>query len=363
MNRSGAYFTFLLTVVLTFVVPKVLDPNRGLIFVVEEVFVVFFILLGVFLFRNRVQRSVSALDVNYHWEAQFKKRLLRTIAEMLLYSFILYVILFIPVYFYMRHFGLPDFYHQILLQKELLTGRGHHQQFPTFLPLSKRILFLTTSLFSTLFAIEETFSYFQRKATQKSAIQELLKEQAIMKANVLKKQLDPHFMFNTLNVLSGLIHEDIDKSDKFIKEFSEVYRYVIERSEEKVSTLEQEKNFIESYLFLLKIRFEDKLIADIRIPEEQLGCFIPSLTLEVLVENAVKHNLVSSRNPLVIEIYTDGNKLIVRNNVQPREDVTHSQKVGLSNLKQRLELLNFPVASFEKNADYFIAKIPVIKDL
>lgn len=361
MSRIKVYIAFMATLVLGFILPKLLDPNRGFIFIVEELFVVGFIVLGALLFRQKVEKSIGVLDKNHPWESHPKKRFFKTTATAIRYIFWTYTVLIIIVWGYMHQYGLPDFYHQILLKKEALTGRGRHEAFPTFFPLTHRVLFLSAALFTTLFAIEEIFNYYQRVAERKSSFQQLLNEQATLKANALKKQLDPHFMFNTLNVLSGLIHEDIDKSDIFIKELSNIYRYVLEQSEEAVSTLSQEVGFIESYLFLLKIRFEDKLQAHIAIPAADMERLIPSLTLEILVENAIKHNQLSKKAPLVVDIYLENDCLIVKNNLQLRSDTGHSHGIGLTNLSERLRLLGVHNARFEKTNDHFIATIPLIK--
>ena len=200
----------------------------------------------------------------------------------------------------------------------------------------------------------------KRRNDEKIHKEALLKEHALMQANILQKQLNPHFMFNSLNVLSGLIHEDIDKSERFIKELSQIYRYTLEHSEAIVSTLEEEIEYITSYFYLLKIRFEEKLYYTIKLPKTFMLYKIPTLTLEVLVENAVKHNIVSKTSPLKIEIFTKDDCLMVKNNLQIRTDSVQSHGVGLRNLRKRLELLGIHKASFEQEGDYFVACVPLL---
>ncbi|MEM8891085.1 MAG: sensor histidine kinase, partial [Bacteroidota bacterium] len=183
---------------------------------------------------------------------------------------------------------------------------------------------------------------------------------AQLKASVLSKQLDPHFMFNTLNVLSGLIYQDVDKSAQFIKELSKVYRYVLEQSEELVSTVEQEFQFLESYLYLLKIRFDDKIPVSFDIPANRKKWLLPSMTLELLVENAIKHNVVDREQPLHLHFSIKNDELIVKNNLQRRTNINSSLGLGLSNLKKRLELLGKDNYSFLVLGNEFVAIVPLI---
>jgi two-component system LytT family sensor kinase len=205
-----------------------------------------------------------------------------------------------------------------------------------------------------------SYRYLNRQSQKKIELEKILKEQAQLKANVLKKQLDPHFMFNTLNVLSGLVYQDADKSAQFIKELSRVYRYVLEQSEELVSTVKQEFNFLESYLFLLKIRFEDKISITIDIPSNRKDWLLPSMTLELLVENAVKHNVVDSERPLYLNFSIKNNQLVVKNNLQQRNNFKESLGLGLKNLKTRLDLLGKKNYHFGIVENDFVAIIPFI---
>ena len=138
------------------------------------------------------------------------------------------------------------------------------------------------------------------------------REIAVAKFENLRSQVNPHFLFNSLNALTNLVYEDQDKAAKFIKQLSEVYRYLLETRDKEIVPLEEEKKFLESYLYLQKIRFGDKLNLEISL--EDNSCMIPPLVLQMLAENAIKHNEVSEENPLTIRLYVAGDFIVVENN-------------------------------------------------
>ena len=136
----------------------------------------------------------------------------------------------------------------------------------------------------------------------------------------LKSQVNPHFLFNCFNTLSSLIQEDKKEAEKFLDELSKVYRYLLTNNEDGVSTVEKEVKFLESYYRLLKTRYGDGLHINIEIDKRYYPYLLPSLSLQLLVENAVKHNVVSRQKPLTIEVFTAaGNKLVVNNNLQRKQ--------------------------------------------
>ena len=134
----------------------------------------------------------------------------------------------------------------------------------------------------------------------------------------------------------------------------------MEQSEELVSTIEQEFEFLESYMYLLKIRFDDKIPVTIDIPPNRKNWLIPSMTIELLVENAIKHNMIEREHPLHMHFYIVNEKLIVKNNFQKRNSFAESLGVGLSNLKKRLELLGVKYYSFDVVGNEFVAVVPLI---
>lgn len=178
----------------------------------------------------------------------------------------------------------------------------------------------------------------------------------------LKNQVNPHFLFNSLNALSSLVHTDALKAEEFIDEFAKIYRYVLDIKDQVLVPLKEEHNFIRSFIFLQQIRFEKNLRIEFHIDEKHFSDFIPPLSLQELIENAIKHNEVSEENPLHIKIYTENNMLIVRNNLQKRMQKMASTKTGLKNIKERYQMLSASPASFEEDKKYFTVRLPLIKE-
>jgi hypothetical protein len=174
----------------------------------------------------------------------------------------------------------------------------------------------------------------------------------------LKNQVNPHFLFNTLNALTNLVYEDQDKAAKFIKQLSQVYRYVLETRDKEVVPLEEERKFLESYLFLQQIRFGDKLHLDVSLNDVR-GMVAP-LVLQMLVENAIKHNIISEENPLTISIRADKDFLVVENNLQ-RKFVLQDESpgIGLENICRRYEFLSDRKVEVIQN-DKFIVRLPLL---
>jgi len=186
-------------------------------------------------------------------------------------------------------------------------------------------------------------------------------QQESIRANYesLKNQVNPHFLFNSLNALTGLVYEDQDKAAKFIKQLSEVYRYVLDTRNREVVAIDEELKFMESYLFLQQIRFGDKL--KIKNELHNLSGNLPPLALQMLVENAIKHNIVSQEHPLTIHLYNEDGKLVVMNNLQLKNVTsTDSSGVGLENIKKRYEFLSTRKVEVSKNENSFIVKLPIL---
>ncbi len=179
----------------------------------------------------------------------------------------------------------------------------------------------------------------------------------------LKNQVNPHFLFNSLNVLSSLVHIDADLSEKFIDQLARSYRYLLEQKDKELVPLKTEIEFVQSFSFLLKIRFEEKLKINIKLPAEAMNDLIAPLTLQLLIENAVKHNTISMEEPLIIDLFMDSdNYLVVKNNLQIRVQRMPSTGVGLKNIINRYKLLTTFAPEFQVLNDTYIARIPLIKN-
>lgn len=191
----------------------------------------------------------------------------------------------------------------------------------------------------------------------------LQKQNYMIKYEALKSQVNPHFLFNSLNVLSSLIYEDTQKSDEFIKRFSDVFRYVLELNEEKMVMVHHELKFIDSYFFLQKIRFGDNLEIHKNVDAHILDKYIPPLTLQLVVENAIKHNVISNELKLSINIENDHENLIIKNNYQYREAVHESTGTGQKNLIGKYSLIADRLPKFYIENDKYVAKLPVISKM
>ena len=179
--------------------------------------------------------------------------------------------------------------------------------------------------------------------------------------DMLKSQVNPHFLFNCFNTLSSLITEDKQKAEVFLNELSKVYRYLLRNNEDGMSTLRNEIQFIRSYFELLTTRHGEAVQLQVDIDRRYDDYLLPSLSLQMLVENAVKHNALSKNYPLHIEVFTTvGNKLIVNNNVQQRNQKAPSGKVGLNNIRQKYDLLNQPGFQVMNDGKNFTAVLPLI---
>jgi len=189
--------------------------------------------------------------------------------------------------------------------------------------------------------------------------EKLKQENMAARYESLKNQVNPHFLFNSFNALTNLVYEDPDKAVKFIKQLSEVYRYVLDTRDKEVVPLEQEMKFLQSYLYLQKIRFGEKL--DIQFDIDGVQTQVAPLALQMLIENAIKHNVVSEDDPLHIRVFADNGFLVVENNLQKKTSLGEpSAGVGLENICRRYEYLSEAKAEVQQTADKFIVRLPLI---
>ncbi|MBU0487470.1 MAG: histidine kinase [Bacteroidetes bacterium] len=178
---------------------------------------------------------------------------------------------------------------------------------------------------------------------------------------MLKTQVNPHFLFNSLNVLSSLIHTNADAASQFIRDLSRVYRYVLDVKEMESQELSAEIEFLQSYIHLLEKRFDQNLTVEIDIPTEKARHRIVPMALQMLIENAIKHNVASRSKPLHISINTENEGYItVTNNLQPRDDSTESTGTGLANISGRYDYLTTRKVLLEKSNDTFSVKLPLL---
>ncbi|MFO8000887.1 MAG: histidine kinase [Marinilabilia sp.] len=203
------------------------------------------------------------------------------------------------------------------------------------------------------------FSIESKQAKQMA--ENLRKELSQIKFEVLKSQINPHFMFNSLNVLSELIYQNTAKAQQFIDEFSYVYRHVLETIEQPVTTLAKELEFARSYMFLQQMRYGESLTYSVNIKADALHYFLPPLSLQIILENVLKHNTVNESKPLQVTIWNENELLMVKNPIQPKLSIGKSTGLGLKNLKKRYALISREQPYFGIENDFYLAKLPLIK--
>ena len=195
---------------------------------------------------------------------------------------------------------------------------------------------------------------------QESTQQEIVAKTETAKFQSLKSQIDPHFLFNSLNVLTSLIGENPNQAERFTTKLSKVYRYVLEQRNKDLIPLTEELNFAKTYMELLQMRFEDAIQFSIPDTVSNGDLKVVPLSLQLLLENAVKHNVVSSSKPLRINIFEQNGYLVIENNINPKEAVGKSTKVGLQNIADRYGLITDQKVSIENNKKSFAVRLPLL---
>ncbi|NCU03426.1 MAG: hypothetical protein GXC73_05510 [Chitinophagaceae bacterium] len=218
--------------------------------------------------------------------------------------------------------------------------------------------FCVNLIFETLYEADYVLDRYKESVEEKQHMQQL---SAFHEFDVLKNQVNPHFLFNCFNTLSSLISEDKKKAEKFLNELSKVYRYLLRNNEDGLSTVDNEIRFIRSYYQLLQTRHGEAVQLNLEIDRRYDSYMLPSLTLQLLIENVVKHNVLSKNKPLVIDIFTTaGNKLVVNNNLQRRTVKAPSNRVGLENIKAKYDLLKQPGFQVMEDEKNYTVVLPLI---
>jgi LytS/YehU family sensor histidine kinase len=209
--------------------------------------------------------------------------------------------------------------------------------------------------------IYECAYFFSMWKTTIIEAEELKRQQVLSQFETLKSQVNPHFLFNSLNTLAGLIEEDQDRAVNFVDELSKVYRHILNTRDKETISLEEEMSFLESYLFLLKMRFGENLRTEIRIAPELKKMQLPALTVQQLVENAIKHNIIATGRQLLLTISSDDNgTLTVENNLQKKLSVEPSSGFGLESIRRRFRLLGAKDILVNENEQKFSVTVPLL---
>jgi two-component system, LytTR family, sensor kinase len=220
-----------------------------------------------------------------------------------------------------------------------------------------------TSLIPTLFitSIYESVYFFKEWKINIQRTEALAKENIRSQFESLKNQLDPHFLFNSLNTLAALIDEENAPAQKYLEQLSDVYRYVLVSKERNAVPLKEELAFLQSYVYLNKTRYRENLVVDLQVHPDYLNYQVAPLSLQMLIENAIKHNIVSRDKPLTITIRSDETGyLTVENNRQDKTTFEKSTKVGLQNIINRYRLLTEKPVEVNRAEKKFTVRIPLL---
>lgn len=257
------------------------------------------------------------------------------------------VLIVMPTYFLGRLIHLVIIKDKYNISDFVATEKIKYYAFPFIFSIAVIFFFLIIGFYEELQ---------KRKINE----QKIIAETAVAKFTVLKNQLDPHFLFNSLNVLTSLIEENPINAQKFTTSLSKTYRYVLEQKNKDLVHIEEEFRFAKTYMWLLQMRFENSI--SLELPEKLQnieGKIIP-LSLQLLLENAVKHNITQEDKPLKIRVYKEDDFLCVVNNLQLKNNIKPQSGIGLVNIGKRYEILTNRRFSVEKTDNEFIAKLPIL---
>lgn len=236
----------------------------------------------------------------------------------------------------------------------------NHSFSETQMPLKLNLIYawLANLLFHLLNALR---FYFKEYKTKLLEAEELKRMTAQAELQLVKSQINPHFLFNNLNVLSALVMKNNSDANKFIEEFAKVFRYILNNHDKELVDVKTELNYIKPYIFLLEKRFAEGLHIEVNIPEDKERFYIIPASLQMLIENAIKHNIVSKNRPLHIDVQINGNNAItVSNNLQLRESVDGSTKIGLKNIIKRYLLVSGKKVEVYKDDAAFTVTLPLL---
>jgi two-component system LytT family sensor kinase len=220
---------------------------------------------------------------------------------------------------------------------------------------SLTIIALISSIYESIFLYQQLKKSIQEK-------EELKRENIQSQLEGLKSQVNPHFLFNSLNTLTYLIPEDSERAVEFVRKLSQTYRYILEIRDKKLVSLREELDFLDAYLFLLKERFGDNLRISIEIDPVHLDRQMISLSLQLLIENAIKHNIISAGKPLFIKLHiSEQGHLIIQNNLQKKKQSMPSTGTGLQNIRNRYRFFSDEEVEVITTAQHFIVSLPLLE--
>ncbi len=277
------------------------------------------------------------LDKRYSWQDHLKKRAIYGSLALIGYSAFAYVVV------------------QMIMFKLVY---GALPENPVYWTLrTSYIAVLISFTVSLIFLVVAFFQYWKKSLLEAERFKA---EMLQYKYEALQNQINPHFLFNSFNVLSDLVYEDQNKAIAFIRQLSQLFRYVLDSRDRELVTIKEELEFIEAFSYLLQTRFEDKLIIQQEFEAREDEMIVP-MTLQLLIENCVKHNEISASQPLTVQIMRTGDYLKVENNLQLKSAGLDSKKTGLSNIRQQFKFFTDKEIVLTETDHSFSVEVPVIK--
>jgi hypothetical protein len=281
------------------------------------------------------------LDRKWDWLEQTNLRVYYGIVATLLYTIPVVLGINYFIFIFIRKMPLDQFFNQNMIWTHLF--------------------YIILSLAVSTFMQARSFMVKWKQASKFEITQQkIIAGTANAKFESLKNQIDPHFLFNSLNVLSSLIEENPDNAQRFTTSLSKIYRYVLEQKDKELVSVEDELSFAKTYMNLLKMRFENSLFYELPDTVINPDAKVVPLSLQLLLENTVKHNVVSEQKPLHIRIFVDGDCLAIQNDFQKKEVLQDRQGVGLQNIVNRYAIITNRKVLIEQNEQTFTVKIPIL---
>jgi len=223
-----------------------------------------------------------------------------------------------------------------------------------------KFIFITALAVIVFTLVYEILYLTKEREVDNKIVDQLDQERSLAELEVLRNELDPHFIFNSLNTLNHLIQTNPRQAFEFNNKLAQVYKYFLVNKNRQLVSLEEELNFVENYFFLLRIRYEEKLQLQYSLKNNNTGSLIPPCALQILLENAIKHNEYSDREPLTVRMIQNGNHLKVSNNLKPRKMRPASTGIGLKNLSSRYRLICGMDIKVESDNHQFSVSLPLI---
>ena len=287
----------------------------------------------------------SLIHQQIHQRFTLKQQLVKSVLLGTLALFILGITLGLSPYLIFAKATVPDYQWQFWWDGA----------FPIWMKLW--VLILTISFFINL--IFTALFSFSHLAKAEIAHRKTRRKQLELQFELLKSQLSPHFLFNNLNTISSILHKEPQTVEPFIRKFAHTYQYILYTHHQALVSLEEELAFVNAYFFLIKSRFEDGIALSVDIPETSLTSHLPPLAVQLLVENAIKHNVISKEDPLKISISHQHQHLLIKNNITRKPSFETSFQIGLDNIRKRYAQLGRKKIKITQDPAYFEVKIPL----